>query len=325
MQHYLPRFPTIRTTKIRNYSIMHQAVVTQWGQAPKYTEVADLPAPAEGEVRIKVLAAGAHRVVLSRAAGQHYSSGPLPHVPGIDGVGKTDDGKTVYFSSFDVGSFSEYVNMDKRRTIPVPDDLDPVQVAGVANPAMSSWMAMKTRTNDLPKDFSVLVVGATSASGRAAIPLARALGAKKVLGAARSKEALEKLGLDEAVVIAEDPKQTDFAPASDVNVILDYVGGDLTSHLFASLKSHTPIQYVHVGGLSGSDAMSFPGSILRSKNLTIRGSGPGAWSMQDAVRMLPDMIEAMRYVPEQPMKKVKLEDVEKEWNVAGGERLVFIP
>ncbi len=158
---------------------MHQAQITEWGQKPKYVEVPDLQAPAADEIRIKVSAAGVHNVVHSRASGNHYTSGSLPHVPGIDGTGTTEDGKLVYFSSFDVGSLSGYVNMEKRRAMPLPEGLDPVQVAGITNPAMSSWMALKTRTTDLPKDFSVLIVGATSASGHVAIHLARTLGAKR--------------------------------------------------------------------------------------------------------------------------------------------------
>jgi NADPH:quinone reductase-like Zn-dependent oxidoreductase len=303
---------------------MHQAQVTTWGAAPKYVEAPDLPAPAEGEVRIKVLGAGLHQVVRSRASGQHYTSGSLPHVPGMDGTGLTDDGKLVYFSSFDVGSFSEYVNMDKRRALSVPDGLDPVQVAGITNPAMSSWMALKARTTDLPKDFTVLIVGATSASGRVAIPLARALGAGKVIGAARNEKAMESLGLDGAITIASEPEKTDFSKLGDVDVILDYVFGPLTVQLLSSLQSHRPVQYVHIGGLGGLD-INLPGSVLRSKNLTIRGSGPGAWSMQEVVKTMPEMLEALKGVPEQPVKKVKLADVEKEWNNAGSERLVFVP
>jgi NADPH:quinone reductase-like Zn-dependent oxidoreductase len=242
----------------------------------------------------------------------------------MDGVGQTDDGKIFYFQSFDVGSMSEYVNMDKRRIIPVPEGMDPTQVAGVTNPAMSSWLALKTRTTNLPKDFSVLILGATSASGRVAIPLARSLGAKRVIGAARNKAALDTLGLDDTVVIADNPSKTDFGSIGDVDVILDYIYGDVTIQLFNALKSHYPVQYVEIGSLASLE-MNIPSAILRSKNLTIRGSGPGAWSMQEVAKTMPEMIQAMKDVPEQPVKVVKLADVEEEWNSGSKERLVFVP
>ena len=257
---------------------MHQAQVDQWGQSPKYVEVPEPAAPGPDEVRIKVEATGVHRVVKSRAAGRHYSARALPHIPGVDGVGMTDDGRKVYFSSMSHSIMAEYINMPKSTICPIPAGTDPVQIAASVNPAMSSWMAFKTRTTNLPPNFTCLILGATSASGRVAIPLARSLGAKKVIGATRNKANLEKTGVDEAIVIAEKPEETDFSNLDDVDVVIDYVYGPLALHLFKSLNTPKPVQYVHIGALSVPE-ITLPGDILRSKNLTIRGSGPGAWSM----------------------------------------------
>ncbi|WPH04145.1 Hypothetical protein R9X50_00703100 [Acrodontium crateriforme] len=301
---------------------MHQAVVSEWGQTPRYTEVPDLAAPTPQEVRIKVIAAGVHRVVRSRAAGKHYSSGSLPHVPGVDGIGMTEDGEMVYFVSFAAGSLSEYVNLPKHAIKPLPAGTDPIQAAGMTNPALSSWMAFHSRTTNLPVDFTVLIVGATSASGRVACSIARSLGAKRVIGVARNKAALETIGLDETIVIADQIDHTDFSSVGDVDIILDYVYGPVTAHLFQSLASKRPVQYVHIGSLSGQDIM-VPGSILRSKNLTIRGSGSGAWSMQDASKNVEGLLKAVQAIPEQPIRVAKLEDVEQVWNEAMTDRLVF--
>lgn len=304
---------------------MHQAQVTTWGQPPKYVDVSEPPRPSDDEVRVKIIAAGLHRVVRSRAAGIHYSSGSLPHVPGIDGVGTTDDGKTIYFTSFGVGSMAEYVNVPKRSMMPVPEGVDPIQAAGITNPAMSSWAALKLRTSNLPKDFSVLIVGATSASGRVAVYLARALGAKRIIAAARNQAALEALGADENIVLADEPGKTDFSTVGEVDVILDYVYGPLALHLLNSLKTAKPVDYIHIGSLSGDMEISLPGAVLRSKPLTIRGSGPGGWSTRDLAAVMPDLLEALKLVPEQPIKVVKLADVESEWNSASSERVVFVP
>lgn len=59
------------------------------------------------------------------------------------------------------------------------------------NPALSSWMAIKARTKDLPENFTILIMGATTVSGTVAISLARKLGAGKVIGVARNAETLE--------------------------------------------------------------------------------------------------------------------------------------
>lgn len=303
---------------------MHQAQVTTWGESPRSVSVPDLPPPGPDEIRLKVEATGVHRVVRSRATGRHYSAKTLPHIPGVDGVGTTEDGKRVYFSSFGLGIMSEYVNAPKSSTFSLPDGADPVQIAASINPAMSSWMAFKGRTTNLPADFTCLIIGATSASGRVAISIARGLGAKKVIGAARNKEALESLGLDQCIVISDEPEKTDFSSLDDVDVVLDYVYGPLAVHLFNSIKTPKPVQYVHIGSLS-SPEISLPGEVLRSKDITIRGSGPGAWSLKQFAATLPQLLAIMPSVPKQPVKVAKMEDVESAWEYAGPERLVLVP
>ena len=75
---------------------MKAAVIRSFEQGPRY-ESFELP-PAEGGVRIAVLAAALSPRVRSAASGRHYtSSGALPLVPGIDGVGRLPDGRRVYF------------------------------------------------------------------------------------------------------------------------------------------------------------------------------------------------------------------------------------
>ena len=76
---------------------MKAAIVLEADKAPVYGDFKD-PVPGDGEVRINVTAAALSNVVRSRASGTHYSSsGDLPFVVGIDGVGRLDDGRRVYF------------------------------------------------------------------------------------------------------------------------------------------------------------------------------------------------------------------------------------
>lgn len=304
---------------------MHTALVKAWGEVPKYEEVPELPEPEEGWTRIKVEATCVHQVTRSRASGKHYSAQGPPHMPGVDGVGTTADGRKVYFSSFATGgSFSDYVNIPTRNVIPLPSDADANHFAAMVNPGLSSWMALKVRTTDLPESFTAVIMGATSASGRIAISLARACGAGKVIGLARNQAALDELNLDQAITIAEPAESTDFSALGDVDVVLDYVYGPLAVHLFKSLKSERPTQYVHVGGLSAQE-ISLPGSVLRSKNLTIRGAGPGAYAVADARIYLPGLLKVIASTKAQPVRVRQLKDVEKEWVKEGPERLVFVP
>jgi len=308
---------------------MKLAQVTDFAQGPKYVEAEapPVPAPDSDLVQVTMLGAGLHRLVRSRAEGKHYSAKGLPHIPGVDGVGRTTDGKLVYFSAMTPkgGSFAEIINVPKAATIPVPEGVDPVQIAGLVNPGMSSWLAVKTRTENLPKDFKVLILGATTTSGALAVELVRTLGAGKIIGVARNLAKLQTLGLDDSIELKEPAEETDFSKAADVDLILDYLWGAPALQLLKSLPSFTkPIQFVQIGSMSGLD-IPFPSDILRSKNITMRGSGPGSFTIPQMQQNLRSLItEALVHVKPQKFKVVSLKDIESAWSDEK-DRLVFVP
>jgi len=313
---------------------MHTALVTKFGQPPAYTSIPKPePPPASSDlVQIKVLYAGVHQIVRSRASGQHYSVNkhssagqPIHLVPGIDGVGTISTGEHVYFINFGpAGAMSEYLNVPKAMVRTLPEGVDSLQAAAFVNPVLSSWMALKFRTNDLPRDgWTALIMGVTSSSGIAAIAVAKALGAKKVVGVARNVKKMEELGLDVAIKLEEDATKTDFAAAGQVDVVLDYVYGEHAVEFLKQVKTDAaPLQYVHVGALSGQPEINLPGAVLRSKDVTIRGAGPGAWQMKKIGGELEGMLNVLKGFS-QHVDAVPLEDVETAWNRTGGERLVF--
>ncbi len=69
--------------------------------------------------------------------------------------------------------------------VPLPDALDDITAAAIANPGMSSWAAYTERAR-LKAGETVLVNGATGTAGRLAVQIARYLGAKKVIATARN-------------------------------------------------------------------------------------------------------------------------------------------
>jgi hypothetical protein len=94
-------------------------------------------------------------------------------------------------------------------------------------------------------------------------------------------------------------------------------------HLLSSLNSSVPTQYVHIGSLATLE-VSLPGVVLRSKDITIRGSGPGSWKMKDLKEDFSAILNVLKDVRDTKIKFVKLVDVEKPWN-EGEERMVFVP
>ncbi|KAI4592777.1 hypothetical protein KJ359_010408 [Pestalotiopsis sp. 9143b] len=309
--------------------VMQIAQVASWSEKPRYVTAPKPPAPQDSDIQLRVLAAGAHQVVRSRAAGRHYSAKTLPHCPGVDGVGRDESsGSMYYFMQFGdrFGSFADYVNVPRSSLIALPAETDPIAFAASINPAMSSWMAITQRTSDLPARWTALVVGATSASGRLAAHAAKALGAAKIVGVARDEVALAAVeALDDHIALKDNLADTDFS-AVQPDVILDYVYGDVARHLLTSLRTKKAVQYVQIGMLSGQSEMSLPGPLLRSTNLTMRGAGPGSWSMSALSSEMEKLVPLTAKWPAPAATQIPLRDIEKAWDdksIKG--RVVFVP
>ncbi|KAF2757496.1 hypothetical protein EJ05DRAFT_391436 [Pseudovirgaria hyperparasitica] len=307
---------------------MKSVLVSSFDEPPRIANVVEPGQPHDASTtQVHVLASGVHNVVRSRAAGRHYSAtaAHLPLNPGVDGVGRTSAGKVVYFSTMPNGSFSEIINLPTHSLVELNPSADPVHVAAYVNPTMSSWMALQRRTVNLPEKFKVLIMGVTSASGRIAVDVSRRLGAGNVIGVARNASAMQGLGLDDTIVLKENIDEIDFSPANGADVVLDYLYGKPTQHLFRTLQSDKEIQWVHIGSLAGK-ALEVPASELRSKNLTLRGAGRGSWSIAEMKKELPDIVKFVAEdLGKRDIRVEKFDDVSVIWNQAVTERLVLVP
>src|SRR5262245_49853145 len=200
---------------------MKAAVVSSFGSAPRYQEF-PIPEPAgEDEMLVDVLAAGLHPRVRSQADGSHYTStGELPLVPGVDGVGRDPDGRLRYFVLPDttMGAMAEQTVIDSRRSIVLAEGADPVAVAAAMNPAMSSWVALRQRVS-FQAGQDVLVLGATGSAGQMAVQVAKRLGAGQIIAAGRDPgrlAALPALGATATVPLsAGDPAGTEAGDPAD--------------------------------------------------------------------------------------------------------------
>ena len=59
--------------------------------------------------------------------------------------------------------------------LPLPDELDDIPAAAMANPGMSAWASLVTRAQ-LQAGETVLINGATGSAGQLAVQIARYLG-----------------------------------------------------------------------------------------------------------------------------------------------------
>jgi NADPH:quinone reductase-like Zn-dependent oxidoreductase len=304
---------------------MKAAIVRKAGQTPIYGDF-DEPIASDDETRVAVTAAAISQVVKSRASGSHYSStGQFPFVVGVDGVGRLQDGRRVYFvlPQAPYGSMAEVAVVKSAQCIALPDELDDITAAAIANPGMSSWAAYTERAK-LARGETVLVNGATGTAGRLAVQIARHLGAGKVIAAGRDADALKSvaaLGADVTIPLIEDQaalEQTFKEQfAGGIDVVIDYLWGRSAERLLIAGtkagKDAVPIRFVQVGSASGSD-ITLPSAVLRSSAILLMGSGIGSVPLDRFVHAVSGLLQAT--VPAGfaiAAHAVPLSEVEQAW------------
>jgi NADPH:quinone reductase-like Zn-dependent oxidoreductase len=319
---------------------MNAAVVTSFDEPPHYQQF-EVPQPTGAEeILVDVLAVGLHPRVRSGAAGAHYTStGSLPMIPGIDGVGRRPDGRLIYFAAGDdgAGTMADKAVADLRRAVELPGDADVAKLAAAMNPAMSSWVALRRRVPIEPGQ-SVLVLGATGNAGTMAVQVANRLGAGRVVGAGRDLDRLDTLtalGAAEVVPLTDDADATDAAlgaAAAEVDIVLDYVWGRpaqraIVALLTARSDRSRAMNWIQIGAMAGP-TIELPSVALRSANLRIQGNGQGAVSPAAYLAELPSLVDEIDAgtIAVKP-DTMPLADVEAIWTRPDppGERTVLVP
>jgi len=317
---------------------MKAAIVTEPGKTPVFADFND-PVPQVGDELVKIAASALSQVTKSRASGSHYTSpGSLPAVVGMDGVGRTQDGRRVYFvmPKAPFGGMAEKVAVRREQCVPLPDDVDDVTAAAIAIPGMSSWAALKERAH-LVAGENVLINGATGTAGRLAVQIAKHMGAKRVIATGRDLAALEQvkaLGADATISLLQSPKDLEAAfmeqfGGEGVDVVLDYLWGQTAEVLIVAAakagKDAVPIRFVQIGAVSGGN-ITLPSAALRSSALVLMGSGIGSIPLEGMLGAIHGVMQAA--VPARLKIKteiVPLAKVEETWNKdSGRSRVVFV-
>ena len=290
---------------------MRAVHVTRHG-GPEVLEVVDVPVPepGPGEVRVKVAAVSLNHLDLWVRRGMPGVDIPMPHVPGCDGTGTVDalgEGAAGFevgdpvvlepgFTTTDgpetlagldhlapdygirgehaPGFTAEYVCLPERYLTPIPAGIDLVEAAALPLVFLTAWGMLVTRA-EAREGERVLVIGAASGVGSAAIQLARARGCR-VAATAGSPEK-RALGLDlgaEEVFDHGDPEWSRAAKgfAGGFDVIVEHVGPATWDHSMRLLARRGRL--VTCGGTTGPKvAVALPHLFM--KNQSVLGSTMG--------------------------------------------------
>jgi NADPH2:quinone reductase len=241
---------------------MQAAIVTEQGvQLREITR----PAPKPTEVLVRVRAAALNRADLTVAAGQrHGSVGGPGTIIGMEFAGEVEavgsevrgvkPGDRVMGSGG--GAFAEYAVADWGRVSPLPTEAMGFEQAATLPVALQTMHDAVVTNGRLAKGEAVLVQGASSGVGLMAMQIARAMGARLVIGAsgnAGRRARLAEYGADLAIDASEADWSRHVLAATDgrgVELIVDQVSASVANE---NLRAAAVLgRIVNVGRLGGA-------------------------------------------------------------------------
>jgi putative PIG3 family NAD(P)H quinone oxidoreductase len=240
------------------------------------------PAPAAGEVLIKVVAAGVNRPDVFQRRGRYPPPPGASDIPGlevsgtIEGLGSGVDG----FRAGDAvcalvagGGYAEYCVAPAPQCLPAPRGLDLVSAGGIPETFFTVWTNVFDRGR-LRASESILVHGGSSGIGTTAIQLARARGSRvfATAGSAEKCAACERLGAERAINYRDEDFVgviRELTGGRGVDVVLDMVGGDYFGRNIDALAVEGRL--VEIATLQGVKAELNIQTIMQ-RRLTITGS-----------------------------------------------------
>jgi NADPH2:quinone reductase len=263
------------------------AIPSPGGPEALVPEQRPVPQPRQGEILVKVAAAGVNRPDVMQRKGLYPPPPGASDIPGLElsgevvavgpGVTRWKAGERVC-ALVSGGAYAAYCVAHESHALPVPAGANMAEAAAIPETAFTVWSNVFER-GALKSGETLLVHGGTSGIGVTAIQLAKAFGSRVVTTAGSDEkcEACRKLGADVAVnyrtqdFVAETKSATGDKGA---NVILDMVGGDYIERNFeAAAVDGRIVQIAFQGGAKATvnftrlmlKRLTHTGSTLRSR------------------------------------------------------------
>ncbi|WP_329377739.1 NADPH:quinone oxidoreductase family protein [Streptomyces sp. NBC_01716] len=200
------------------------------GEVMRLDEV-DPPAPGDGQLLLKVLAADINFPDALLCRGQYQVRPPLPFTPGVEVCAETGDGRRVIATpALPHGGLAEYVVADESAVLPAPGALDDAEAAALHIAYQTGWFGLHRRAH-LQAGETLLVHAAAGGVGSAAVQLGKAAGATVigVVGGEEKARVARELGCDQVIDRrTEDIVATvkELTGGRGADVVYDPVGGD---------------------------------------------------------------------------------------------------
>jgi NADPH2:quinone reductase len=248
----------------------------------QWADTAD-PAPARGEVLVRVRAAALNRADLLQRRGLYPPPpGTREDVPGLELAGevvKAGEGVTAWKAGDRVMAIAsgeaqaELAVAHERMLLRIPDGLGFAEAGAIPEAGVTSHDALFT-LGGLRPGWPVLVHAVGSGVSTAAVQIAKAAGAT-VIGTSRTAEKLDRaraLGLDHGILVAKDePRFADevkkITGRRGCPVILDFVGAPYAAENLAALAPGGRV--VVIGTMGGAKATLDLSLLMRARGAIV--------------------------------------------------------
>jgi NADPH:quinone reductase-like Zn-dependent oxidoreductase len=207
---------------------MRAAVIHETGP-PDVIRIEELPdpEPGDGEVLIRVEAAGVNRFDLNQRGGGASSFPLVLGNPGDAAGTRVDTGERVLASA--KGTYAELTVAAESNVFRLPDAVETSVAAALPTPYRVAWQGLVGRA-ELAEGQTLLVQGGSSSTGQAAIDIGRSLGAKVFATASKSKRRrVRELGAEPLAY--DDPGIPELA----ADVVFDPLGAPTFERSVAAL------------------------------------------------------------------------------------------
>lgn len=243
---------------------MKAIVVEQFGSTEnmKYVNI-EKPSIGSKQVLIRVMVTSVNFADVKARYG-NKGQGKLPFIPGLEASGiieQVGDEVTSFFAGQRVmafphnGSYAEYIVADENLTFAIPDHMS-FDVAGSCG--IVSFLSYKLLADvaNLQAGDTVLIHSASGGVGTTAIQVARALGARTVIGTVGNETKIPvafEAGADHVLCHTNEnfaQRVNELTDGQGVNIILDSIGGEITGQSMNCLSRYGRL--VVFGNSSGS-------------------------------------------------------------------------
>ncbi|HZX91743.1 MAG TPA: NAD(P)H-quinone oxidoreductase [Rudaea sp.] len=235
-----------------------------------------VPAPRPGEILIRVRAAGVNRPDLLQRAGNYPPPPGAPDTLGLEvagevvlAAGRWREGDRVC-ALLGGGGYAEYATVNAQHALSIPKGLDFTSAAALPETVFTVY-ANVFEHGALKSGETLLVHGATSGIGVAAIQMAKAAGATVIATARSADKAAQarQLGADIAVDSAHEDFGAAAKAAGGVDVALDMVGAPYLAATLDALKAGGRIVYI---AALGGGTLEVPVRQIMMKRAVLTGS-----------------------------------------------------